>query len=221
MGTGEQVFFAVPLSGGPPIELVRYIGEWGLSGVRNDVIHSVSVGGDRILVARYQYSLGPFDCGSSPQSTCEYSWFEFRDLSGETVEELHNPAPVASLSGSPLSVWPTGRLSAEGRTLVYESTSDEWATVAVDLDTGAELARVPWLGSWYDGIDTLLSYADAKNPELMVLTDAGPLSMRLDLPTEFTTYLEDHDVRSCNAAAYGEVLDIDWDALAALDSSNQ
>jgi len=141
LGTGEQVFFAVPLSGAPPIELVRYIGEWGLSGVPDDVIPTVSVGGDHILVARSQYSLGPFDCGSSPQSTCQYSWFEFGDLFGETVEELHNPAPVPSLSGAPLSDWPTGRLSADGRMLVYESTSDEWATVAVDLDTGRELAR--------------------------------------------------------------------------------
>jgi hypothetical protein len=218
MGTGEQVFFAVPLSGGPPIELVRYIGEWGLSGAPDDVTHSVSVGGDRILVARYQYSLGPFDCGSSPQSTCEYSWFEFRDLSGEAVEELHNPAPVPSLSGSPLSVWPTGRLSADGRMLVYESTSDEWATVAVDLDTGRELARVPRHNSWYDGNDILLSYSQAATPKLTVLADVGSAKMTLDLPEVFTKHLEDHNVESCAAAAYAEVLDIDWGALAALES---
>ena len=229
MGTGEQVFTAVPVSGRDSVELVRHLGRWGLSGAPEDVVSAVSVGGDRLLVNRHTYGLT--DCGQSGQPACEQSWLEFLDMAGQVVEVTHNPAPTGSPAGEPLSWYATGELSTDGRLLLYETPGPPWAVVARDLETGAELARIA-RGSPHNGEATITAWsfdrdrtlltvwqtepwevASAK-AELVRLTSTGPEVDTLDLPAAFVDHLITYDVSCCDRATYAPRLDID---IAALD----
>ena len=230
VGTGRQIFSAVSLADREPVELVRHVGTWELSGVPADVIETVSVSTDRLLVQRYVTISD--DCGAAPLPACEQSWLEFRALSGALIDEPANPAPPSAPFG-----WLFGgthpRLSADGRILIYRSPNPDDAVVALDLDSGNELARLvvasrdgressltAW---WYNNGDTLLTVRDHERgtpstvtAELTVLTDDGSLTVPLELSEAFVSHLESSGIHCCSAVSYATTLDIDWRALSEL-----
>jgi hypothetical protein len=152
-------------------------------------------------------------------------------MAGQVVEVPHNPAPTGLPAGEPLSWYPTGELSADGRLVIYETPGPPWADVARDLDTGTELTRIV-RGSPHNGEPTITALSFDRNRTLLTvwerepgevasteaqlvhLASTGSTIETLHLPAAFVDHLIAYDLYCCYSATYAPKLDID---LAELD----